>query len=577
MDKIISILSGQGITANVVPCGVSASVSVGASDYKVFADVPQEKLHSVCSRLYNEGGLTYLIDIVGMDYGDRLGVIYYISEPSGRDVIALCTTTADLDKPLLFSVCEFWASAGLYEREVHDYFGIVFVNNPDMRRLFLRSDWKGYPLRKNYNASAEINPVPLHNEAICDMERVPSTIFVMEDSKATSADSTVAGDEIPTVSLSMGTTVEQVKQIFTEDEYIVNFGPQHPAMHGVLHLRVSLDGEIIRKVDPNFGYIHRGVEKMCEGYTYPQMLHLVDRLDYLSGSINRHGLCLCIENALGIEAPPRAKAVRTIFDELTRIASHLLGWGCMAMDMGAITAFIYGMRDREKIMDIFEETAGGRLMVGYSIIGGLASDIHPNFVKRVKEFIPYMRKMLKEHHLLFTGNPIARGRMDNTGVLPLETAIALGVTGPAGRASGWNNDLRKIAPYASYDKVKFDVLTREGGTAFDRYIIRLDEIEQSLRIIEQLVDNIPEGAYAEKTKAIIKLPEGDFFQRVENARGQFTIHITSKGDKTPYRVKFRSPSMTLVSGLKAVADGGKVADLIMNGASFDYVIPCIDR
>ncbi|MDR1739706.1 MAG: NADH-quinone oxidoreductase subunit D [Bacteroidales bacterium] len=559
MDKILSLLAQEGITATPAPFGLSAEVS-------------QDKIYQVAQRLYNEGGLKFLIDIVGMDYGDSpesgsLGVIYYLSEAAiattarqaniaeniakgGKEVLALKTSTNNLEKPELFSVCDIWEAAGLYEREVHDYFGIIFVNNPDMRRLFLRSDWKGYPLRKNYN---EENPIPLRNEAISDMERVPS------------------------VSLKMGLRQEEVKQLFTEDEYIVNFGPQHPAMHGVLHLRVSLDGEIIKKVDPNFGYIHRGVEKMCEGYTYPQILHLTDRLDYLSGTMNRHAFCLCVENALGIQAPERAQVVRTIFDELTRIASHLLGWGCMCMDMGAITAFIYGMRDREKIMDIFEETSGGRLMVSHNIIGGLASDIHPNFQKRVKEFIPYMRKMLKEDHILFTGNPIARGRMDNTGVLSVEKAIALGVTGPAGRASGWNNDLRKIAPYAAYAKTDFDVLTREGGSAFDRYIIRLDEIEQSLRIIEQLIDNIPEGAYAEKTKAIIKLPEGDFFQRVENARGQFAVHITSRGDKTPYRVKFRSPSMTLVSGMKAVADGGKVADLIMNGASFDYVIPCIDR
>jgi NADH-quinone oxidoreductase subunit C/D len=551
MDKVLEILTQEGIIATPTQYGVSI-------------DVPQENLYRVASRLRSEGELAYLIDIVGMDYGDSLGVIYYLttatpatntvaaanSAPSGKNVIALETSTQNIESPELLSVCEFWEAANLYEREVHDFFGIVFLNNPDMRRLFLRSDWNGYPLRKNYSTE---NPVPMRNEAICDMERIPS------------------------VSLKMGVREEEVKNIFTEDEYIVNFGPQHPAMHGVLHLRVSLDGEIIKKVDPNFGYIHRGVEKMCESYTYPQMLHLTDRLDYLSGTMNRHALCLCVENALGIPAPPRAEVIRTIFDELTRIASHLLGWGCMAMDMGAITAFIYGMRDREKIMDIFEETSGGRLMVGYNVIGGLAADIHPNFQKRVKEFIPYMRKMLKEHHLLFTGNPIARGRMDNAGILPREKAIALGVTGPAGRASGWNNDLRKIAPYSAYDKVDFDVLVRPGGTAFDRYIIRLDEIEQSLRIIEQLIDNIPDGAFVEKMKAIIKLPEGDFFQRVENARGQFTVHITSKGEKTPYRVKFRSPSMTLVSGLKAVADGGKVADLIMNGASFDYVIPCIDR
>ncbi len=249
----------------------------------------------------------------------------------------------------------------------------------------------------------------------------------------------------------------------------------------------------------------------------------------------------------------------------------------MCMDMGSITAFVYGMRDREKVMDIFEETAGGRLMANYATIGGVMRDIHPNFQKRVKEFITYARKMLKEHHMLFTNNPIARGRMEGIGLLSKEKAISLGATGLSGRASGWHNDIRKIAPYAAYGKVNFDEVMRSEGLTFDRYIIRLDEIEQSLRIIEQLIDNIPEGAYAAKTKAVIKLPEGEFLQRVENARGQFGVHITSRGDKMPYRVKFRSPSLVLVGALKAIATENKVADLIMLGASLDYVIPCIDR
>jgi NADH-quinone oxidoreductase subunit C/D len=216
-------------------------------------------------------------------------------------------------------------------------------------------------------------------------------------------------------------------------------------------------------------------------------------------------------------------------------------------------------------------------MPAYSVIGGLAQDIHPNFQKRVREFIPYMRKMLREHHLLFTGNPIARGRMDDVGYLSLQQAVSLGVTGPAGRASGWHNDIRKIEPYAAYGKVDFEEVMRTDGLTFDRYVIRLDEIEQSLRIIEQLVDNIPSGAWAVKTKPVVKLPEGEFFQRVENSRGQFCVHATSRGDKSPYRIKFRSPSLTLVGGLKAIAPGTKVADLIMLGASLDYVIPCIDR
>ncbi len=521
----------------------------GADGREVFT-VPVENVREA-AEFMKESGFDFLIDIVGMDWGESLGVIYYISRGNLTETVVLKTSTANRENPVLPSLWDVWGTAGVYEREVHDFFGILFQGHPDMRRLFLRGDWKGWPLRKDYDASPELNPVPLENETLESMDAVPCE--------------------------AEGTEGRTWKMLYEEDEYVINFGPQHPAMHGVLHLRVSLDGEIVRTVDPHFGYIHRGIEKMCENYTYPQMLHLTDRLDYLSGAINRHGLCLCCEKALGMEVPDRAVVVRTIFDELTRIASHLLGWGSMCMDMGAVTAFIYGMRDREKIMDIFEETAGGRLMVNYNVIGGVASDIHPNFQKRVGEFIPYMRKMMKEHHMLFTGNPIATGRMKGVGYLSRNKAIALGITGPAGRASGWANDMRKAEPYAAYGRVDFEEVLRTGGETFDRYIVRLDEIEQSLRIIEQLVDNIPAGPYAEKTKPVVKLPEGEWFQRVENARGQFGVHITSTGDKSPYRVKFRSPSMTLVGALKEIAVGNKVADLIMLGGSLDYVIPCIDR
>ena len=529
---------------------------ISETDKKLTVTVAKDRLYETACFLRYESGEKYdfLIDMVGMDYGDSMGVIYYLS-PSQNParVLVLKTGTADREQPELFSVHDLWDSASVYEREVFDFFGIRFINHPDMRHIFLRQDWKGYPLRKDYDASPEINPVPADNELIEDMERTHS------------------------ITLHKGERIETIGQIFGDGDYVVNFGPQHPAMHGVLHLRVALDGEIIKKIDPVFGYIHRGVEKMCESYTYPQILHLADRLDYLSGTINRHAVCLCCEKAMELEVPERAHYIRTIFDELTRIASHLLGWGVMCMDMGAITAFVYGMRDREKIMDIFEETAGGRLMANYNVIGGVMKDIHPNFQRRVKELIPYIRKMLKEHHLLFTGNPIARGRMEGIGKLTMEKAISLGATGPSGRASGWHNDIRKIAPYAAYAKADFEEVLRTDGMTFDRYIIRLDEIEQSLRIIEQLIDNIPEGPYTAKTKAVIRLPEGEFFQRVENARGQFCVHITSKGDKTPYRVKFRSPSLVLVGALKAIATHSKVADLIMLGASLDYVIPCIDR
>jgi NADH-quinone oxidoreductase subunit C/D len=536
-----------------------SALGYAQTEYKrnvLTVSVPKDKAYETAAMLRNDEHFDFLFDITGMDYGDSLGVIYYLSQSSNpQNVLALKTVADNREKPELFSVHDLWDSANIYEREVYDFFGIRFINHPDMRRIFLRADWKGYPLRKDYDANPEINPVPQENELLEDMETTPS------------------------ISMIMGKETESVHKLFDSNEYIINFGPQHPATHGVLHLRISLDGEVISKIDPNFGYIHRGIEKMCESYTYPQILHLTDRLDYLSGTINRHAVCLCCEKALELEVPQRAVYIRTVIDELTRIASHLIGWGSMCMDMGAVTAFMYGLRDREKIMDIFEETSGGRLMVNYNVIGGVANDIHPDFCRKVKEFIPYMRKMLKEHHLLFTGNPIARGRMNGIGYLSKEKAISLGATGPSGRASGWHNDIRKIDPYSAYNKVDFDEVIHPAGMTFDRYVIRLEEIEQSLRIIEQLIDNIPEGAYKEKTKAIIRLPEGEFFQRVENARGQFGVYINSKGDKSPYRVKFRSPSLVLVGVLKEIATAPrtKVADLIMLGGSLDYVIPCIDR
>ncbi|MDR3704756.1 MAG: NADH-quinone oxidoreductase subunit D [Paludibacteraceae bacterium] len=514
--------------------------------------VPSAQLRAVAEYLRKEEQFDYLQDLIGMDWGESLGVIYRLfSTAKNQQAILLKTSTSDRENPELFTVSDLWESANLYEREVYDFFGIKFINHPGMRRLFLRGNWEGFPLRKDYDMSS--NPLTMENQSIEEMETVT------------------------TLNMSNEGLVNSSFQLFGEKEYIVNMGPQHPATHGVLHLRVSLEGETVNKIDPHFGYIHRGIEKMCEAYTYPQMLHLADRLDYLSGTMNRHAICLCVEKALQLEVPERAQYVRTILDELTRIASHLLGWGCMCMDMGSITAFVYGMRDREKIMDIFEESGGGRLMCNYSVIGGLSKDIHPNFLKRVREFIPYMRKMLKEYHILFTENPIARGRMRDIGFLTKEQAIAYGVTGPSGRASGWMNDVRKLEPYAAYDKIKFEPMMRTEGGTFERYIVRLDEVEESLRMLEQLVDGIPEGDFCAKTKAIIKLPEGEYFQRVENARGDFGVYISSKGDKNPYRVKFRSPCMTLVSALSPITCGEKIADLVMIGASLDYVIPCIDR
>jgi NADH-quinone oxidoreductase subunit D/NADH-quinone oxidoreductase subunit C/D len=377
----------------------------------------------------------------------------------------------------------------------------------------------------------------------------------------------------------MITDSQQKMQVAVDehDEYIINIGPQHPSTHGVLRLVVTLQGEIVENVQPHIGYIHRGIEKMCESLTYPQIIHLTDRMDYLSAHINNEAVCLAIENALETDIPDRVKFIRTIMSELTRIQSHLLFWSTFGMDIGGLTCFFYGLRDREKILDMFEETTGGRMIVSYNCPGGVMHDIHPNFQKRVKDFIKYFRSIMWEYDALLTGNVIFRERTIDIGTLLLDDAISYGITGPAGRASGFSCDVRKHAPYSAYDRVNFNEILHTKGDVYCRYITRLDEIKESMNIIEQLIDNIPEGAYAVKMKPVIRLPEGEYYQRVETARGELGVFIISDGNKSPYRIKFRSPSFVNLGALNHIAKGFKLADLVAIAGSLDFIIPDIDR
>jgi len=362
-----------------------------------------------------------------------------------------------------------------------------------------------------------------------------------------------------------------------QQEYVINMGPQHPSTHGVLRLLVSLKGEMVKSIQPHIGYIHSGIEKMCESMTYPQIIHLTDRMDYLSAHINNEAVCLNVEKALEVDIPDRVKVIRTIMSELTRIQSHQLWWACFGMDLGGLTCFFYGLRDREKILDIFEETCGGRMIVSYNCPGGLMYDIHPGFQKRVKDFIKYFRKILPEYDQLLTGNVIFHERTKGIGKLTLEDAISYGVTGPTGRASGFSCDVRKHEPYSAYDRVQFKEILFTVGDTYHRYVARIEEMWESMNIIEQLIDNIPEGPFAVKMKPIIKLPEGEYYQRVETARGELGVFIISDGNKNPYRVKFRSPNFSNLSVLNHIAKGFKIADLVAIGGSLDLIIPDIDR
>ena len=512
--------------------------------------IEPEKIHQSLAALRAEG-YDFLRSLTGMDWGEEgLGVVYHLEKTATGENKVVRTMTANRENPELPSVCDLWKAAELNEREAYDFFGIHFIGHPDMRRLYLREDWVGHPFRKDYDES--LNPLRMTNEEPDD-------------------------DTHRFVELPDGSVIEKREVLFDQDEYIINIGPQHPATHGVLRFRVSLEGEIIKKLDVHCGYIHRGIEKMCENLTYPQTLGLTDRLDYLAAHHNRHALCMCIENAMGIQVSERVQYIRTIMDELQRIDSHLLFFSCLCMDLGALTAFFYGFRDREKILDIFEATTGGRLIQNYNTIGGVQADIAPDFVKKVKEFIAWLRPTLREYHEVFTGNVIAHGRLEGVGILSREDAISFGATGGTGRASGWACDVRKRHPYAMYGKVDFKEIVRTEGDCFARYMVRMEEIVESMNIIEQLIDNIPEGPFQEKTKAIIKVPEGSYYAAVEGSRGEFGVFLESRGDKYPYRLKFRSTGLPLVSIMDTVCQGAKIADLIAIGGTVDYVVPDIDR
>ncbi|MEI8111230.1 MAG: NADH-quinone oxidoreductase subunit D [Chitinophagia bacterium] len=362
-----------------------------------------------------------------------------------------------------------------------------------------------------------------------------------------------------------------------EGQLVINVGPQHPATHGVLHLVITLEGETILKIEPHLGYIHRSIEKMSESLSYRQFIYVTSRMDYLSAHINNLACALCVEKGMQLEIPERAQVIRIIMSELTRIASHELWVGAMAMDLGAFTPFFYTFRERETINDIMEQTCGARLTMNYMVPGGVMYDLHPEFVPRVKSFIQQFKSKITELEDLVTDNIIFRNRTVGIGVLSKADAISFGCSGPVARASGVDGDIRKRYPYSGYEKLHFDQCVDSAGDSFARYIVRIKEMYQSIFIIEQLIDSIPEGEFQAKTKAVIKLPKGEFYSRVETARGELGVYIISEGGTTPYRIKYRSPGFSNLSALDHMARGSKIGDLMATMGTLDLVIPDIDR
>lgn len=506
---------------------------------------------SEMTKLKNEKHFDYLVTIVGEDFGkEGLGCIYILENTDTHERVSVKQIAKQIgDDHVLPTTYHLWKISNLLEREVYDFLGIKFLGHPDMRRLYLRNDFKGYPLRKDFR---------------------PEGTYSLVD------------DEEPDYGLEYsldrnGNLVSKQNKLFTDDDFVINIGPQHPSTHGVLRLQTILDGETIKKIYPHLGYIHRGIEKMCESYTYPQTLALTDRMDYLSAMQTRHALCGVIEEAMGVELSDRIKYIRTIMDELQRIDSHLLYLGCFAQDLGALTAFLYCMRDREHVLNVMEETTGGRLIQNYYRIGGVQEDIDPNFVQNVKTLCTYLKPMIQEYLDVFGDNVITHNRLEKVGVMDKKNCISYGVTGCSGRASDWRSDVRKNHPYALYGEVDFEEIVCDTRDSMGRYYNRIEEIKQSIRIIEQLIDNIPEGDFYIKQKPVIKVPEGRWYFSTEGSRGEIGVYLDSRGDKSPYRLKLRPMGLNLVAALDEMCRGEKVADLITVGAGLDYIIPDIDR
>ena len=363
----------------------------------------------------------------------------------------------------------------------------------------------------------------------------------------------------------------------SSEEYFLNMGPQHPSTHGVLRLVLRLDGENVLEVVPHLGYVHRGLEKVAESQTYIQNIHLTDRLDYLSSHINNLGYCMAMEQALEIGIPERGEYIRVMVSELQRIQSHLLWWGVSGMDLGAVTTFLYGFKERELITDIFEELCGARLTMNFFRPGGSFADVTDTFIPRVKQVIEVMHKALAEYNTLLTGNIIFQERTKNIGILSKELALSYGCSGAVLRASGISYDVRKNDPYSIYDRFDFDVPVGSIGDCFDRYSLKMKEMAQSVRILEQAVTHFPEGPYRSQQKAVYKLPKGSYYSQVETARGLLGTYIVAEGGVKPYRVKFRSPSFSNLNILNELAVGHKIADEVTIIATRDFVVPDLDR
>jgi len=533
-------------------------------------------------------GYDYLSSVTGVDYlpENKMEVVYHLYRSQGGPALVIKAQTPR-ENPIIPSLVPIYPGADFQEREAWDLLGIKFEGHPNLKRILMWEGFEGHPLRKDWReAYFEADQKPFKSrwpegEVISVEDNLPYHKNVQYPAGFSAESWTPDGDaglyaglaRVPKKAAGNGRPLQT-------DQIVVNLGPQHPSTHGVFRMVVTLDGESIVDLQPVMGYLHRNHEKIGERNTYLMNMPFTDRLDYICSMSNNLGYALAVEKLIGVEVPERAEYIRVMMAELTRIVNHLWAIGFLLNDLGAFfTPALYAINERELILDVFQAVSGSRMMCNYLRFGGLASDLTDDAFEIVKELVrDRLPRKIEELDLYITSNEIVQARSIGVGVLTREKALAYSAAGPILRASGVAYDVRCADPYSIYDRFDFDVAVRYNGDVYDRYLIRMDEIWQSLRILEQVIRDIPDGEIqAGKSPYQVRVPAGDAYGRVENPKGELGFYIVSNGEPNPWRYHIRAPSFINLTALGEMCKGQKIADVVAVLGSIDIVLGETDR